>query len=45
MKWHDFVKFKSDAEYGNFLSSFGFVDISSAFGKNTIIMKGKKSQA
>jgi ubiquinone/menaquinone biosynthesis C-methylase UbiE len=41
-KWFDFVKYKNEKEYENFLSSNGFSNVSYIFQKNTIIVQGIK---
>ena len=42
-KWFDFVKYKNEKEYEEFLLSNGFSDISCVFIKNTIIVQGIKT--
>ncbi len=41
-KWYDFVKFKDESEYKEYLNNNGFNDVKVAFEKNTIIIKGRK---
>jgi ubiquinone/menaquinone biosynthesis C-methylase UbiE len=41
-KWFDFVKYKNEKEYEEYLSSNGFSNVSCVFKKNTIIVKGIK---
>jgi len=41
-KWFDFVKYKNEKEYKNFLSSNGFSNVSYILQKNTIIVQGIK---
>ncbi|MDC7125935.1 MAG: class I SAM-dependent methyltransferase [Spirochaetales bacterium] len=41
-KWHEFVKFKSDIEYKDFLGTNGLKDVQSVIEKNTVIVWGLK---
>ena len=41
-KWFDFVKYKNETEYEEFLFSNGFAEVHCIFEKNTIIVKGVK---
>ncbi|MBN1892450.1 MAG: class I SAM-dependent methyltransferase, partial [Clostridiales bacterium] len=41
-KWYDFVKFKNDTEYKEFLSRNGLIDVDSVINKRTIIVWGRK---
>ena len=41
-KWYDFVKFKSDSEYRDFLIENGLKNVESAVEKNTVIIWGWK---
>lgn len=41
-KWHEFVKFKNDGEYREFLINNGLKNVKSAFEKNTLIVLDRK---
>lgn len=41
-KWHDFVRYKSEKDYRNYLDSNGFADVVTVIKKKTIIVCGKK---
>ena len=41
-KWHEFVKFKNEREYKEYLSKGGLKNIQSTFYKNTVIVWGRK---
>ena len=41
-KWYNFVKFKNNSEYEELLSSGKFVNVSSIFKKQSIIVRGNK---